>query len=573
MLVSRPFMKNPFEISNIQSALDSLGRNDVLLASRTYSYFRFDPSSVSGDLLTQIEGNDESHFILDFPFADGNLYSEENQDIGSESINDLKDGFLYIVINNGSPLISIFENQTEGLVSTKLFELYRPLDEDIELQAQALINSGHVNETSVQAFIVNRITNAICPRIHPNGRVTYKDQFNNAVVGVPQIKVWTVRFGIPIYTFTNNDGYFTVPALFNIGTYIGTHAKNFRATIKPINSTGGFTQRAAQITSNFIAGSVHLHRWIGRCNMDNISIHFENHDQPRLWAQLLNAIKLHHDYANVDGILAAPNLLTIYAHWDEVGGAASAPMLGHISLYPVSLFANLGMSLFDFNLSVNLPSLFNLMTGLMPDVTVKVSSTQHFRHSEKLMEVSFHEFAHASLFRKVGQTFWIGVISNIVHNRLNNSPCGSVYGCPNGPFAGLTQVNEAWAEFLGKLHHSRHHPNGSAYVRLENGISGWYPYPQALEQVPWFIANWINTGIFYDLMDPSTVNEIHDNLQGFSVLSMYNCFKPTTNGFCDWRNEFLIQNPSVLTSTLNLLMAQQNEWNGQCYGGWVQPIF
>jgi hypothetical protein len=554
---------NPYEIDNIKNSLIALGRNEQLQQNRIYYYYKFNPEKINGDVLSKLE-QDSTHKIMDIPFADGSLYSEDNSALTENEIANYKDGSLYIVFNSTSKIKSIFENGA-SIEAEKISELYLPKPEDEDLQIQALISSGYSSESNVASFKLHWP----CLLKRPRGKVTYLDQFNNNVVGVPQIQVWALVFGIQVTTNTDDYGNYSIPWLFSAGTFMGTHAKNWRANVKPLNTTGSVLASIAQVTSNFIIGSVHWQGWYGSCAMKNdINIHFGSHNQARYWAQLLHALKLHVDYTAQDGITHAPNLLTIYAQWGQNTGDASAPMLGHIQTNPISLFANFVGILFNTNLSVTAPNLYNLFTGLLPDVTFKESSTQGTYFSEALMETAFHEFGHASLYQQVGQTYWIGVITNIL--AANGSNCGG-YGCGNETFAGLTQVNESWAEFIGKEYHKRIHPTGRNFVRLTNGIVGWYTCPKAQEDVPWFANNWINTGIFYDLMDP--INEPNDNLQGYSIKNMYNYFTPATDGFCFWKSTFIQNNPSVNQTDLDNLMKIRNEWSGKCKGDWIDPIF
>lgn len=553
---------NPYSITNITQALAALGRNDVLDENRKYLYYKFSPEKVTGEMLAIIE-KDENHKILDFPFADGNMYSEQNSNMTEDEISMFEDGKLYIVFNATSEINDIFEDGSE-IDAEKLDELYLPAPEDENLQIQALISAGYTKEPTVEEFKIK----LPCLLKRPSGRVTYLDQFDNSTIGVPQIQVWALLFGIPLTTHTDDNGYYSIPWRFSAGTFIGTHATNFKANIKPMNTTGGFLANVVQIAKDFIVGSVHIDGWYTSCDMKNsIDIKFTKHNQPRYWAQLLHAIKLHHDYTSQDGISHAPNLLAIYAQWDENSGSASTPMLGHIQFNPISQLTNLAGVLFGTNLAITAPNLFNLFTGLLPDVTFKESSTEEPHFSEHLMNYAFHEFGHASLFQQVGQTYWNGIITNII--AATQSTC-SGYGCGNEIFSGLTQVNESWAEFIAKEHHRRIHPAGKCWVKPFWGYSTWLSYPSSQEDVPYFFNDWLNTGIFYDLIDPiNLINEPNDKLQGYSISNMYNCFTPATDGFCDWRATFIQHNPSVNQNDLDNLMKKQNGWNGICTKGWI----
>jgi hypothetical protein len=47
-----------------------LGRTEPLDNDRIYYYYSFDPSNMTGDMLSIVEA-DQNHHILDYPFANG----------------------------------------------------------------------------------------------------------------------------------------------------------------------------------------------------------------------------------------------------------------------------------------------------------------------------------------------------------------------------------------------------------------------------------------------------------------------------------------------------------------------
>lgn len=553
---------NPYSVENILASLEALGRDDKLEPDRIYQYYKFQPKNVDGELLKLLEAEESKH-IADFPLGDPSIYNDEFGAEFEKNIAQMKDGMLYISLKKETELAQILATDAK-LNATLLDELYLPNEEDHDLMIQALITSGMDDSPDIDAFKLKWP----CLFKEPSGRVTYWDQHLNTAVGVPQIQVWAIFWGIPLSTFTDDNGYYGGGlGFYNAGTIMGTHAKNWRANIKPLNTTGTVLGSILSLISNFILGSEYIHGWVSSCDMKSpVNIHFGSHGQPRYWTQLLHAIKKHYDYTAADGINHAPTNLTVYAHWDNNNGSASTPMLGHISA--PSLIASYFSMIYGTDISITAPNLFNLFTGLLPDVTFKVGTYQGVHYSEDLMETAFHEFGHASLFTKVGQLWWIGVISNVVSVALNGSPC-PLYGCGNETGWGLTQINESWADFIGKEHHSRIHPLGKAFVYLPGNMAAWWPYNQALEDVPFFANDWINSGIFWDLRDAN--NDGADVIQGYSIQNMYNCFGPTINGFCDYRTKFLATYPVSLVN-MNNLMAVQNLWNNNCaHDPWWWP--
>jgi hypothetical protein len=546
---------NPFAIENIYNALATLEREPSLNPNRIYNYYKFNPEEVSAEVLKILEA-DTNLMIMDYPFADMSLYPndsimEENTSIDFEKY---KDGNLYIMYVANSSVDAAIGTLNSA---EKLDELYLPEIEDEDLQIQALISSGYVEDANVAAF---RRRKWGCFFKQPHGNVSYKDQKTGFNRPVPNIKVWTLVFGLPISTHTDAFGNYKIPWRFNVGTIIGTHAKNEYATVKPFNTLGPGIRTIAQLSINFIIGSKHSFGWYSSCRMRrSINLTFNNHSQERLWAQILDAVHHHRMFAQQDNIHAAPNDLSIYAHWSLSSGAASAPMLGHIKTNPAAMFLNFISLFFDKNLLDTEPNFVNMISGLLPDVTIRVSVTESANYSDDIMETMFHELGHASLFRQVGELYWIDLITNILI--ADKSPCGG-YGCGTEPHWGKTQVNEAWAEFIGKMHHYRFQPNGLALVTLSSRITNYFPYPLALEDVPWFNRDWINTGIFYDMIDGA--NERYDNIHNYTIRNLYENFTPNTNNFCDWKNDFINNYPNINTNDLENLMVLQNWWSNNC---------
>ena len=537
---------NPFSITSIQKALADLGRTDPLDEDRIYYYYSFDPSNLTGEMLSIVEA-DENHHILDYPFADGGAFTDafmSNYEANSAAE---KDGKMYIVFKKASSLSSLFDGNGQ-LGATKLDELYLPNQNDKELQLRAMANSQNV---TVEAFKISWP----CLFKQPRGRVTYLDSETNQNRGVPGIQVWAIAFGIPISTYANDDGFYAVPWLFSVGTVIGTHAKNSRVNVKPIDGTGNWADIALQIIGNFIIGSVHVEGTASACQMKNdININFNQNNQKRYWAQILDAVRLHHIFAAQDGISSAPWNLTWYALWDNNrGGAFSAPMLSHISTNPISLITNVLSLVFDTDIAVSMPNVLSLLTGLVPSITTDESpaSMNDTHYSERLMQGSLHELAHASFFTQVGQIYWVEAITNILVT--TNSSCGN-YGCGTEVFAGNTQLNEAWAEYLGKDYHRRIHPNGQCEVI---GL-GWRNYPAALEIGTSFQQNWIPTGVFFDLQDPA--NEPNDVVQGVTNAQMFGVFSPNTHDFCDYKTRFRQNFPNVATNNQLIRLFTQNNF-------------
>ena len=474
------------------------------------------------------------------------------------TIEPLKDGNLYAVVKKNSLANNVFEDSELGAI--KLNELYLPHEDDTTLMKQAL---GIALDLSAAPLDSIHSSDFWCGFQKVKGHVRYRD-FSTGGGGtvrpVRGMKVFALVFGIPVNTWTNNNGYYQVPWFFLFGTLVGTHAQNSKANIKPLTLNGNFLSNVGNIIVNFILGSRHIEGGFSACRMGNdINIEFHNHDQVRLWAQLIESVHLHHTYCAQDGIMPAPNNMTIYAQWGN-SGRPSAPMLGHIQINPVSIMSKI----LGENLQSSAPNLFNLLFGVLPDMTITVDPNNHTTQGHvNRVETIFHELAHASLFRRVGSIWWTEAIANVV----SWGNCPGYYGCIGDVHWGKTQVNESWAAYLGREHHKRLHPNASVQVRLitQQWALKSYTNNQALEEMVYFTENtWFHPGIFHDLRDNYSYLEDQDSLSGYSILSMYNAFNPHTNSLCSWRDQFH-SNTLVNLSKLNSLMIKVNEWNQICH--------
>ena len=514
---------NPFSYQNIlkaritlQNSANPTQRNSYYNnGDSLFTYLRFDPDGVTGSILQQLEA-DTTIQILAFPFADGGIYNDSFA-LDEAKAEALADGKLYAVVKQNSA--------TENLIITNLNPqildtLFLPAEDDTTLQIQALREAGYTEE-EVNAF-------RICLLKRPSGFVRYLDQATGGLVNVANMQVWGLVFGIPIYTHTNANGFYNFPWRFSLGTIMGTKAKNLRVNVKPLNTQGAWW---LTIPTQFIVGSTHIRGWVSSCQMRNeVNFHFTEHKQNRYWAQLLHGVNLHDQYSLNDGIQRAPFGLTLYAHWDDNYGNASAPMLRHIN-GTAAVIEGVINNIFggNVNLPTNYPNIFGLLSGVLPDVTIKTGHIERPLYSNRLMHTLFHELGHGSHFQNAGHLYWI----NYIIATLSPGTTCPGYGCGGGSNDGKIAVGESWAEFIGTTHALRHHPNGQ---KINFAGTTFIPYNQALETEEAFVNVWIPTGIFHDLIDIANTDpsENWDQTGGLTISQLYQGLGPNTNHICDF---------------------------------------
>lgn len=589
--------KNPFSLSNVRTALKALyargerngissfGNNDdqinqELSPADQFLYMAFDPQTITETQISQLEANPDVQ-IMNFPFANGEIY-DENAQLTPEDlreIGNLTPDSLYI---SGPRLDSVFQHDgsnrwTNNPGTTVIDTLYKIDDSDIQLQIEALVQAGWLTREQANQLLQQGANSVkagqagqprdlfgICLLKRPHGHVRYNDQEliagnPNHMEPVRRIQVWALVFGIPVHTYTDNNGYYEIPWRFNAGTIIGTHARNDRVNVKPFNTRGSLLV-GQQIIADFIAGSIQVLGYKSSCDMKNdIDINFTGHTQARYWSQILNAVSLHDDFTQADNILKAPDQLTIYAQWaDQYNGdktrdgiaQASTPMLRHIAVQPGGLVVQTIQSFFGDESPSNYPNLMGLVTGLLPDITVRISGDQQpLNYSSRLAQTLFHELSHASYFRKVGSFHWLTVE---LAESFTQGPCGG-YGCGGHAGDGNVQVAESWAEFLGTVYAARRYPGG---VKFSHSITtpGYINLTASLERETFFLNDWIPVGIYNDLMDVENLAlENWDHVEGLTINQLYDAFQSNVNSICDYRARLLQLNAGLNPGNVNLV--------------------
>ncbi len=571
---------NPFSYSNIKKAKATLAKRnnasinssaniDATEDSRLYTYIKFDPNAITEDLMRVIEADTVIH-IMDFPFANGEIYTDEFSIDEAKAAN-LRDGMLYAVVpSSNATKTSIF--CIPSLNAVQLDELYLPNQEDTALQFQALREIGYTEEAILSL--------KICLFKQAKGFVHYYDDHLQKMEPVRGMQVWGLVFGIPLHTYTDMKGRYWFPWAFSAGTIMGVHAKNSRVNIKPLNTNGTVLQVIPQLLANFITGSTHIYGWVSSCQMKNdVNFEFSGHTQVRYWSQLLNAYFFHDQYAQEDNVDNAPNGMTVYAQWannkhfDEDGlpdfGNASTPMLN--KNWSASLISQVLLHLLDFLPPV---AFLRLVNAVPPDMTFRVpANTQPQFYCERLAQTAFHELGHAMHYRRAGNSYWYDVI----FATLSATPIpGNPYGDGNGNNDGKIALTESWAEFIGTNHAIRRYGNNSRKAATSlfdtdpntGRILHFNSNSRLLESEFFFFGGrWIPYGFYHDLMDDSsTPNQnpeiIWDRINGVSIQQLYNALGSDIDFMCEYFWRFNQQNPGI---PFNDLMDIATNHNFNCF--------
>ncbi len=572
--IELPTVTNPFSRRNVAKAEATLARsaskaarlaaNRGMGGGQQFIYFKFNPQEVDQEQFLALE-HDSTVQLMEIPFANMAIYGDGFA-LNTEKAEALKDGSVYGVtaLDNTKPLDLLATRTATDL--QRLDTLVQVAETDTALQFQAFRQAG-MKEQQLARW-------RFCFFQRPHGTVRYWDQDQNRWEPVRGMQVWSLFLGIPIYTYSNNNGEYTVPWRYSIGTIMGTKAKNPRVNVKPFDTHGTWARTVYTLIAQFIVGSVHIEGWVKPCQMkDGKDFYFGGRTQVRMWSQILNAYYFHDEYCQNEGIAKAPWDMVCYAHWGNTTsydwlhkpnlGDAAAPMLGHISTIPPSLAAQFFFGVLDGEDIRNYPNLFNLTFGLLPDMVIRApQASEPMHYNARLAQTTMHELSHASHYQRVGEAWWLVLIQKTVKNYFTPAVPGNPYGNQDE----YVDVAESWAQFLGTNFALRRYPNSQGVMESSvqsspnATISGTYSFTaghyyrmeELLENEYWYYGGqWMPYGLYHDFMDdtnsaPNNPNEMWDRIQGVSIQQLYNAHGSNVINMALYRCNFSNQTSGFL---------------------------
>jgi hypothetical protein len=258
---------------------------------------------------------------------------------------------------------------------------------------------------------------------YPTGTIRVYDDILGRLEGVKGVKIRchvVVKWST---TFTNESGYYRMDSKFSLGPHyaiVFDNAKGF-----DIYGNWGPLAKA-----NYGMG------WHTKTGY---SVDLYKNSVAWDWCTVNNAGYDYYRMCETEGILKPPSTLKVWVfrHKENI---SSAPMLSKISdIYGFKAngkFVNF-LNAFFINLPANL--IVSWFRSLMPDITIgcKGSNTQ------RIYENVNHEFAHASHFSQVGQSFWADYVSYIITYKGYSGP--SAYN------SGVCGVGEMWGYAIGYI--------------------------------------------------------------------------------------------------------------------------
>ena len=409
MIVLGDRLENPYKTENIRDAYVSLyptkSRDEI---ETTHLYVRFLPESDEEfELLTE-SGLDLVDYPLDYEIVvDGDYYHDPS--VGEDNIT-----WQYAVVPSDYEFPEVRYEIIDECFITEYEPVSRAADgidwEEVEREAYRLSGNGDMlaDETDTKAG-----------KVYPSGRITIVDEdaFGGKPFGVAGVRVRCNTFVKFANTYTDRDGYYSIPKKFAADLKYRLVFKNekgfaigFNLILVPASTSalgkGPATGLSATVTRDsdrtlFLRSVVNnaAYDYISRCSADDMNLTLPPGDL-RIW--LLSKLD-----------------------------ASSAVMIHHKVVVSHSLVAGF------------LGYFASLLSYFAPDVTIGTANMQSYADVYRTV---CHELAHCSHFSQVGKDYWNRYVEYILRSYLKSG--GSAYGDGTAEYAGYCEIGEMWAYYL-----------------------------------------------------------------------------------------------------------------------------
>jgi hypothetical protein len=215
-------LQNPYSINNIrkaQASLDTKENKAHRLASESYHwYVKFSPTTSAEVALLE----NDSLKLFDFPLDhEITAYPDSvGRDYSVYADGEIPE--LYTVVD---------ENYTfPQVVYTVLDTLYFPSEEEIDLEYEAHLITGNVQDTTISNS--GGRTKLFGFGTKPSGFVRLLDT-QKGLQPVVGAYVEVIHFGLLVGAYTNTDGWFKIDRKFVAGTHLSVIFNNSLSKIKP----------------------------------------------------------------------------------------------------------------------------------------------------------------------------------------------------------------------------------------------------------------------------------------------------------------------------------------------------
>ena len=433
MIVLGNHLEDPYSVENVKSAIKRLypTKAERIDLEPTHIYARFLPKNDAQLKQLQDLGLELSDHPFDYEILqEGDYYQDPN--LGQHVIT-----WQYTVVSQDFAFPAEIRYEILDRCYIPDGEATRSEDgidwEAVEREAFRLTGNEQLlsPETKAQSF-------------QPQGRITIVDDLfaGGKPIGVAGVRVMTNVFVKFSTTYTDRDGYYTIPKKYSSNP-------RYRLVFK---NASGF---AIGVNLILLPASVST---LGTGSPEGKDVTITADSDRKLFSRCVvnNAV---YDYINRCGegdmaIAPPPSGLRLWIFQDVEN--SSAVMMHHGAIVDMD-------ALGDF-----LKGCGWLIKLFAPDLTIGVKG--HADYSS-IYSSTMHELAHCSHYARVGNNYWDRYITYIGAGFLTSG--GETYGDGTGAWAGYCEVGEMWAYYLeSKLYAERYGGSMPAF-----GTSWWF-FPQ-----------------------------------------------------------------------------------------------
>lgn len=283
----------------------------------------------------------------------------------------------------------------------------------LDLEDEALKITNNVNDTKKLADFSERRR-----RAKPCGWIRVINTSTGIAEGVEGVRVVTRRWFKWGKAYTTSNGYYKI-------------SKKYR---RNVNYKVQFeNQKGFKIWQSIINISHATYR-MGKHSKYGHSFTFNTNSVGWSWSTVNNATVQYLKYCEKFSIGKPHNNLRIVA--SRGIGASAAPMLrrtlNHIGL------AKMGRLLTTLKFGVKGYLFWVVARFVVPDIIIRANSSYG---TQSIYSTTFHELAHASHYKKVGNKYWGNYIDKIIVGYLDDS--NNPYGNGTGKYHELVALGEA----------------------------------------------------------------------------------------------------------------------------------
>jgi hypothetical protein len=516
-------LPNPFTVENMKAAYSILGGSSTDNIVSNQKYVRFLISNPEESKKLEERGLILSTIPLDYEVLQyGTFYNDprlNNQIWMYTTVPPNFDftGFQFQIIDDlFLPNLMIGTSQYNSI--------FNSFDHE-DLIDQALKLKGYGNETTEKSI-----------KYRPKGYIKVQQKIiSTTSVPVKKLQIrsrWWFDWGIG---YTDDNGYFECSAQYrkNRNVNIICIFENQYVNIRAI--------KGVQIWDMFFTERKNIGQY-QNSNLESINYLFQNStdinsDTKRKWmaCHAINSIREHQVYCAQNGVTTPPLHLNLWltnanANNISLSSSAAAPMLKQISnnsslVNGVQLFLiSSGHPWFAVAIQV--------LEQYPPDITYNYSDGNWLNeYSDQITQIFYHEFAHASHYNKVGNSYWVDYIQYIV-THLG-------YGNPTDSGSGRIAISEAWAEFCA-----------SRFAHIRFGSTTSFPSNTWLDIIEKFYPNtgtsswnWIPNGVMHDLTDigEPTFTGVVDNVSGYTMSQCFGSMDADVISVNGYSNRFKLE--------------------------------